>query len=49
MQKGYSDIVEFSHDGFNKDTVELDLVNKVSFTKFKMVFIGFRVTLKWRL
>ena len=38
--------MEFSSDGFSNDTVELDLVNKVSFRKFKMVFIGFRGTFK---
>ena len=46
LQKGYSDNLEFSCDGSSNDTVELDLVNKVSFKKFKMVFIGFRVTFK---
>ena len=46
LEKGYSDNLEFPSDGFSNDTVELDLVNKVSFRKFKIVFIGFRGTFK---
>ena len=46
LEKGYSDNLEFPSDGFSNDTVELDLVNKVSFRKFKIVFVGFRGTFK---